>query len=138
MSKYFKVFLFLFSIIIWGQQELLCQSADDFSFSYQLTKAHKKQSVGSTYKAEISGNRNEMEVIFSSLFFFYKTVLSSQDQNVCSFYPSCSEFGIKAIKTKGILKGGIMTFDRLTRCNGLSPSNYTIDYERRKLSDPVK
>jgi len=118
--------------ITWGQ------NASDFDFALALTKTEKKQSVAATYRSDLSNNTNEVEVVFVSLFFFYKTILSSQDQNVCSFHPSCSEYGIKAIKTKGLIQGGIMTFDRLTRCNGLSPRNYEIDYERRKLSDPVK
>ena len=117
---------------------LLGQNASDFTFAQTLTKADKKQSVAATYQSDLTNNTNEVELVFVSLFYFYKTILSSQDQNVCSFHPSCSEYGIKAIKTKGLIQGGIMTFDRLTRCNGLSPRNYEIDYERRKLSDPVK
>ena len=73
---------------------------------------------------------------FSSLFLVYKTFFSSQDLSVCTFTPSCSEFGILAVKQFGVVKGGIMTMDRLSRCNGLSPENYEIDKKTMLLKDP--
>lgn len=35
----------------------------------------------------------------------------------CRFYPSCSDYGVEAIKKYGIIKGGIMTTWRVMRCN---------------------
>ncbi len=80
-------------------------------------------------------NKNEIQVAFSGLFLFYKNFMSSQDLTVCTFTPSCSEYGILAIKHHGLIKGGLMTFDRLTRCNGLSPQKYEIDTKLRLLKD---
>ncbi|MBK9510823.1 MAG: membrane protein insertion efficiency factor YidD [Cytophagaceae bacterium] len=84
---------------------------------------------------EAKNNKNKIEVVFSGLFLFYKTFFSSQDLTVCTFSPSCSEFGILAVKKFGVIKGGVMTMDRLTRCNGLSPSNYEIDKKTMLLKD---
>lgn len=84
---------------------------------------------------EAKNNRNEIEFLFSGLFLFYKSFFSSQDQSVCTFTPSCSEFGIIAVKNFGVVKGGIMTMDRLTRCNGLSPTKYEIDKKAKLLKD---
>jgi uncharacterized protein len=84
---------------------------------------------------EAKGNKNEVVAVFSGLFLGYKNFVSSQDQNVCSFTPSCSEFGILAVKRFGVVKGGVLTMDRLTRCNGLSPEKYQIDKQRRLLID---
>ncbi|MFN8428736.1 MAG: membrane protein insertion efficiency factor YidD [Spirosomataceae bacterium] len=84
---------------------------------------------------EAKNNKNEIEVVFSGLFLFYKTFFSSQDLTVCTFTPSCSEFGILAVKKFGLIKGGVMTMDRLTRCNGLSPSNYEVDKKTMLLKD---
>ena len=84
---------------------------------------------------EAKGNRNEVQYLFSGLFLFYKTFFSSQDLTVCTFTPSCSEFGILAIKKSGVVMGGIKTMDRLTRCNGLSPDKYTIDIKEKLLID---
>lgn len=84
---------------------------------------------------EAKGNRNEVQYLFSGLFLFYKTFFSSQDLTVCTFSPSCSEFGILAVKKSGVVMGGIKTMDRLTRCNGLSPEKYTMDFKAKLLID---
>lgn len=84
---------------------------------------------------EAQNNTSEVEAAFSGLFLFYKTFISSQDQTVCTFTPSCSEYGILAIKKHGMVKGGVMTMDRLTRCNGLSPTNYEYDAKAKLLKD---
>jgi putative component of membrane protein insertase Oxa1/YidC/SpoIIIJ protein YidD len=34
-----------------------------------------------------------------------------------------------------MVKGGVMTMDRLTRCNGLSPHNYEFDKTAMLLKD---
>jgi len=81
------------------------------------------------------GNTNELDAIFSGLFLFYKFAISSQDLNKCSFSPSCSEYGILAVKKYGVVVGMLATFDRLHRCNGLSPENYEIDVKQQKLID---
>lgn len=81
---------------------------------------------------------NEFQMLFSGLFLFYKSFISSQDVQRCSFTPSCSVYGMEAIKEKGILKGMVLTFDRLTRCNGLSPEKYSIDPETGKFYDPIQ
>lgn len=35
----------------------------------------------------------------------------------CRFYPSCSQYGVEAIEKYGIVKGGIKTMWRISRCN---------------------
>jgi hypothetical protein len=82
-----------------------------------------------------SQNTNEIQYIFSGLFLFYKFAISSQDYNRCTFHPSCSEYGILAVKKRGALGGMLATLDRLQRCNGLSPEKYEIDIERQLLID---
>jgi len=83
-------------------------------------------------------NTNELQWIFSGLFLAYKSFISSQDFQRCSFHPSCSEYGLEAVKKLGVIRGLMCTCDRLTRCNGFSPDQYEIDMERRVLKDPVK
>ena len=80
-------------------------------------------------------NTNEIQYLFSGLFLFYKFAISSQDNNRCSFYPSCSEYGMMAVKKKGPILGILATVDRLQRCNGLSPDKYPIDPEKNLLID---
>jgi uncharacterized protein len=87
-----------------------------------------------TYQ-EARENKNEFQAIFGGLFLMYKTIFSSQDNNVCSFTPSCSEFGLMAVKKYGPIVGGIRTMDRLSRCNGLSPAKYQMDFVSKLLVD---
>ena len=35
----------------------------------------------------------------------------------CRFNPTCSEYGLEAIKKYGIIKGGVKTIWRILRCN---------------------
>ena len=35
----------------------------------------------------------------------------------CKFHPTCSEYGYKAVEKHGTIKGGLMTFWRILRCN---------------------
>lgn len=45
----------------------------------------------------------------------------------CRFYPSCSNYGIMALKKHGFFKGWIKSFKRVWRCR---PNNYNscVDY----------
>jgi putative component of membrane protein insertase Oxa1/YidC/SpoIIIJ protein YidD len=36
---------------------------------------------------------------------------------MCRFYPSCSNYAIMALEKYGFIKGWVMAFDRLKRCN---------------------
>jgi len=35
----------------------------------------------------------------------------------CRFHPTCSEYGYQAIEKYGVVKGGLMAFWRILRCN---------------------
>jgi len=83
-------------------------------------------------------NRNEIKFIFSSLYFGYKKFVSSQDINSCVFSPSCSTYSIQSIRKHGVILGTMETFDRLTRCNPLSPEKYEINQQTGKLIDNVE
>jgi uncharacterized protein len=82
--------------------------------------------------------KNEVQVIFSGLFLFYKYFVSSQDVVSCVFYPSCSVYALQTIQKNGITEGILATFDRLCRCNGLSPDKYEIHTETHLFYDPVE
>lgn len=110
------------------------QDADAYrEFSSQF-EAHKHRE-----KYEFARNvNNEVELIFSGLFLFYKSFLSSQDAISCVFHPSCSVYGYQTVKKNGILKGMLDTFDRLSRCHAMSPEEYDLHPETHLFYDPVK
>ena len=35
----------------------------------------------------------------------------------CKYHPSCSGYAVEALKTHGVLRGGVLTAWRLLRCN---------------------
>ena len=84
------------------------------------------------------GVKSETDFLFTSLFIFYKSFISSQDGSSCTFTPSCSEYMLEAIRKKGIIVGAMAGFDRLTRCNGLSPEKYKFDPVKKVFIDPVQ
>lgn len=88
--------------------------------------------------ADSQNNPNELQFVLSGLFLAYKAFISNQDQNRCAFAPSCSEYGLQAVKKFGVVRGVVSTTDRLLRCNGYSPEKYTIDPKAMRLSDPVQ
>lgn len=94
------------------------------------------------YKKTIQTDRqkyeNEYNLLASKSFLFYKRFISSQDASQCSFTPSCSEYAIQAIQKQGFI-GGILNFlDRFSRCNSLSPENYSKDPHNHLLIDPIR
>ncbi|GAB4404464.1 MAG: hypothetical protein OHK0039_04640 [Bacteroidia bacterium] len=82
-------------------------------------------------------NESEFDLLFSGLFIFYKQFISSQDASRCSFTPSCSEYALEAIRTRGLVVGAVDFFDRFSRCNSLSPEDYTRHPVTGMLYDPV-
>ena len=42
----------------------------------------------------------------------------------CPYYPTCSAYGLEAVETHGVVKGGLMAFWRLLRCNPFSKGGY--------------
>jgi putative membrane protein insertion efficiency factor len=42
----------------------------------------------------------------------------------CRYYPSCSQYGIDAIRYFGPWRGGLMAIKRILRCNPWFPGGY--------------
>ena len=68
----------------------------------------------------------------------YQHYISSQhDHRMCNFIPSCSRFGVDALKNTGVAKGILLTSDRLQRCNNLDNWKYVMDESENKMIDPI-
>jgi putative membrane protein insertion efficiency factor len=64
--------------------------------------------------------------IYIGLFFIkiYQFVLSPLLSPSCRFTPTCSQYGIEALKKYGLFKGGWLTIKRLSRCRPGGGSGY--------------
>jgi putative membrane protein insertion efficiency factor len=59
---------------------------------------------------------------------YQMTISRALSPNTCRFYPSCSHYGYQAIIKYGAIKGCVMAFWRVLRCNPFNPGGF----------DPVK
>ena len=50
----------------------------------------------------------------------YQKYLSPKFGRECKYYPTCSNYAIDAIDKYGIIKGSIMAFFRILKCNPFS------------------
>ena len=87
---------------------------------------------------QLKNNKNELTFVFSTFFFMYKELLSSQDIDACVFTPTCSVYAIESIKRKGVIVGYFNAIDRLTRCNPGRNKNLPIDAVTGKYYDPLE
>jgi len=54
----------------------------------------------------------------------YQITLSPWIGNSCRYTPTCSNYGIEAIRKYGFFKGGWLTFKRILSCNPWGGSGY--------------
>ena len=47
----------------------------------------------------------------------YQYLISPILPNACRYTPTCSQYGVEAIKKHGPFKGGWLTLKRISRCN---------------------
>ena len=62
--------------------------------------------------------------IFIALIRFYQKAVSPLKRPTCRFHPSCSEYFIEALKTRGVVTGTLLGVWRILRCNPFSRGGY--------------
>lgn len=65
-----------------------------------------------------------MKKILITMIRFYQRYLSPLKSTKCPYYPSCSSYGLEAIRKYGAFKGGILALWRIIRCNPFSKGGY--------------
>ena len=55
---------------------------------------------------------------------FYQKYISSLFGKNCIYYPTCSQYMLKAIERYGVLKGGYLGIKRLLRCTPFHKGGY--------------
>ena len=68
--------------------------------------------------------RKLLSIIFIWLIKFYQAFISPLLGAKCRYTPSCSEYGVEAIKKYGPLKGGRLAIKRIASCHPRGGSGY--------------
>lgn len=96
------------------------------------------KSVNFNPKITISLETKEITGVFSPLLKFYKKVISSQDLDVCTFTPSCSEYASLSFSRFSFVIALLKTGDRLLRCHNFNIYYYPHDPKTRLNIDYPK
>ncbi|MCQ2475582.1 MAG: membrane protein insertion efficiency factor YidD [Clostridia bacterium] len=65
-----------------------------------------------------------MKKILISIIRFYQRFISPLFPPSCRYIPTCSQYAVEAIKIHGALKGSLLAFYRVLRCNPFSSGGY--------------
>jgi putative membrane protein insertion efficiency factor len=83
---------------------------------------------------------NPINLLVGGTLYVYQNVLSKHISADCLFSPSCSEFSKQAIKEDGLIKGLLLSIDRVNRCNRIAAQDLiysSVDKKSNRYSDPV-
>jgi putative membrane protein insertion efficiency factor len=83
---------------------------------------------------------NPISFLLGSSLYIYQNVFSKHISADCLFTPSCSEFSKQAIKEYGLLKGTLLSIERVNRCNRIAATDLShseVDPKTNRYSDPV-
>jgi len=139
--SYFLIYFFSITISMSGQTNMF--KADIEHINFQLSHSGTGKSVRPyIYQKEQSFIKkfNPFGLLIGGTLYVYQNVLSKHLSADCLYTPSCSEFSKQAIKEYGLLKGIIMTADRLNRCNRIAAQDlrhYETDPVTKRYPDPV-
>ncbi len=81
---------------------------------------------------------NPVSLVFGSMMWTYQKIISPQFAATCLYSPTCSSYSKNLISDFGILKGLVLTADRLSRCNRLALMDYNsweADSRRGKIME---
>jgi len=113
MQKYL-ILLILFCSVFFFQKDIAAQSIPSSEIQILQNKiSSNPHQTAAVSKYNTSG-------IGNLLLTFYQKYISRQISADCIFKPSCSRYSRACIDKYGLIKGVLMTGDRLTRCNGFS------------------
>ena len=86
-------------------------------------------------------NTNPVSLIYGGSLYVYQNFVSQHFSANCLYDPSCSDFSKQAVKEFGLIKGTLLSFDRLSRCNRIAATDLNpnlINKKTYRFSDSVK
>jgi putative membrane protein insertion efficiency factor len=81
---------------------------------------------------------NPLKYVFIGLIRLYRLLLSPVIGNGCIYTPTCSAYGLEAVREFGAAKGGWLTLRRILRCvpwksGGRDPVPYNLEGDMKWL-----
>ena len=73
-----------------------------------------------------------MKYILVGIIKFYQKAISPFKPPSCRFHPTCSAYGLEAIRRFGGIKGGYLTLKRLVKCHPLHPGGVDLVPEKTR------
>jgi putative component of membrane protein insertase Oxa1/YidC/SpoIIIJ protein YidD len=133
-----NLWLIIIGIILASSIASQSQVSDDMMIIIKYNPPDSLSDSTNNKKSHIKIPTNPKELANLSIK-FYQYFISSQDVPSCVFTPSCSRFAELSINRFGILKGALLTSDRLQRCHLFEDKYYwyTFNLYTNRFNDPV-
>lgn len=111
------------------------------SVSKQKIHHHEKRPYIFKNQRKTFKNCNPVSLAYGGSLYVYQNVISQHLSADCLYDPSCSDFSKQVVKEYGLFKGGLLSVDRLNRCNRIAATDLdpgTINKKTHRFSDSVK
>jgi len=86
-------------------------------------------------------NSNPISLIYGGSLYVYQNFVSQHFSADCLYDPSCSDFSKQAVKEYGLIKGTLLSFDRLSRCNRIAATDLNpgmMNKKTHRFGDSIK
>jgi putative component of membrane protein insertase Oxa1/YidC/SpoIIIJ protein YidD len=110
----------------------MTQTTSDLEFAASLPDKQHFHKV--LLSSDFARKRNATLVV-KGPYYFYKYFISSQDNQQCSFYPSCANYALLSVEKDGFIIGVFKSLDRLTRCHNADWEHYHVHPNTGKWYD---
>lgn len=134
----------LFFLSLSGFTQSIDLSAD-LRLAETVSKQHIPQEEKRMYiyknQPKTFKNSNPASLIYGGSLYVYQNLISLHFSADCLYDPSCSEFSKLAAKEYGLFKGGLLSFDRLSRCNRIAATDLDpafLNRETHRFCDSIK
>jgi putative component of membrane protein insertase Oxa1/YidC/SpoIIIJ protein YidD len=115
---------------------LLVESVTKLKMPVSTKRVYIYKSQPKTFK-----NCNPVSLIYGGSLYVYQNLFSQHLSASCLYNPSCSDFSKHAVKEFGLVKGALLSFDRLSRCNRIAATDLNleeIDKHTHRFNDSVE